>query len=108
MCINALTGLVTWVPFFYQLGPSSVTVLATDQFGDTSQQTFSISVSAAITPLDPFASSNRPFLIAGPIRGGSVASATSGPALASLTNNAVDQFFGSLKAVTYSPASIIQ
>ena len=48
MSINASTGLVTWVPNISQMGSSTVTVLATDQLGGTTQQTFSISVYSAI------------------------------------------------------------
>ena len=55
MSINASTGLVNWVPNVFQTGSSTVTVRATDQFGDTAQQTFSISVSGIATPHNPFA-----------------------------------------------------
>ena len=48
MSINASTGLVTWVPNISQMGSSTVTVLGTDQFGSTTQQTFSVSVYSAI------------------------------------------------------------
>ncbi len=78
MSINASTGLVNWVPNVFQTGSSTVTVLATDQFGDTAQQTFNISVSGVATPYNPFAPTNRGLVIVGPIRGGSIVSATGG------------------------------
>ena len=54
MSINASTGLVTWVPNFFQTGLSNVTVVAADQFGDLAQQTFSVDVSV-FAPYGPFA-----------------------------------------------------
>jgi hypothetical protein len=54
MNINASTGLVTWTPSWHQSGSSIVTVLATDRFGDTTQQTFSISVCHVFSFSDPF------------------------------------------------------
>ena len=59
MSINAATGLVIWVPNVFQTGSSSVTVLATDPSGDTTRQTFSISVSGVFAPYDPFAPTKR-------------------------------------------------
>ena len=79
MSINASTGLVTWVPNVFQKGSKTVTVLARDQFGDTTQQTFSISVSGVSTPYNPFAPTNRRLVIVGPVR----ANWTSAPRAAS-------------------------
>src|SRR5208282_1129827 len=45
MRISASTGLVTWTPTVFQTGSSTVTVLAMDQFGDVTRQTFRITVS---------------------------------------------------------------
>ena len=59
MSINATTGLVTWVPNVFQTGSSSVTVLATDPSGDTTRQTFSISVAGIFALYDPFAPTKR-------------------------------------------------
>jgi hypothetical protein len=58
MSINASTGLVTWVPNVFQTGSDTVTVLATDQFGDTAEQTFSIGVSGSFTISGPIAPTN--------------------------------------------------
>ncbi|MGO9114013.1 MAG: putative Ig domain-containing protein [Thermoguttaceae bacterium] len=66
MGINASTGLVTWVPNVFQTGSSAVTVLARDQYGDTAQQTFSISVSSFFTSDDPFAPMKKGLVIIGP------------------------------------------
>jgi hypothetical protein len=67
MSINAATGLVTWVPNVFQTGSSTVTVLATDQFGDIGEQTFRISVSGVLTPFNPFAPTKRALVILGPL-----------------------------------------
>jgi hypothetical protein len=92
MNIDASTGLITWVPNIFQTGSSTVTVLARDQFGDTAEQRFSISVS---TPFNPFTSASRRLVIVGPVRGGSVVGATSGPKPASLSNDVVGQLLAS-------------
>ena len=93
MSINASTGLITWVPNIFQTGSSTVTVLARDQFGDTAQQSFNITVSGVSTPFNPFASANRRLAAVGPVRGGSVAGAASSPKPASLSNAVVGQLF---------------
>ncbi len=63
MSINVSTGLVTWVPNVFRTGSDIVTVLAKDQFGDTTQQTFSISVSGVFAPYGPIAPTKRGFLV---------------------------------------------
>jgi hypothetical protein len=95
MSINASTGLVTWVPTAVQAGSSTVTVLARDQYGYTTQQTFSVSVSGVSTPYNPFALRNRHPVLVGPARGGAVVGTTSGPTPASLKNSVVDQLLAS-------------
>jgi len=45
-------GSLTWVPTASQTGSNTVTILAKDQFGDMTTQTFSIDVS---DPDNPFA-----------------------------------------------------
>jgi hypothetical protein len=70
MSINASTGLVTWVPNILQMGSSAVTVQARDQFGDTTQQTFSLSVYGPLAPYDPFAPVKRELTIVGPVNRG--------------------------------------
>ena len=54
MSINATTGLVTWSPAIFQMGAHTVTVLATDQFGNTSRQVFTVGVSGASARKNPF------------------------------------------------------
>ncbi len=95
MSINASTGLVTWVPNVFQKGSNTVTVLARDQFGDTMQQTFSISVSGVSTPYNPFAPTNRRLVIVGPVRAELDVGTTSGVQPASLKSNVVDQLLAS-------------
>ena len=58
MSINASTGLITWTPTASQEGTSFVSVAATDQSGDTTQQAFSIDVGGwfglpKLNPLGP-------------------------------------------------------
>jgi hypothetical protein len=95
MSINATTGLITWSPTASQTGSSAVTVFATDQLGNTGQQTFSISVSAALPPPDPFTPGKHHPVIIGPLRHGSVGGAAGGLVCAGLKSNAVDQLLAS-------------
>jgi len=81
MSVNASTGLVTWSPTVLQTGSTAVTVLATDQFGNTVRQAFSISVSGAFSRSNPF----------GPAKQNSLTIDGLWPA--SLKSNALDQFF---------------
>ena len=95
MSINASTGLVTWVPNVFQTGSRTVTVLATDRFGDTTRQTFNISVSGASTPCNPFAPTNQGLVIVGPVRARLVVGATKSSKSATLEYNLVDQLLAS-------------
>ncbi len=83
MSINASTGLVIWSPTAFQTGSSAVTVLATDQFGDTMRQAFSIRVSGDSVLSNPFASVSQNLPTLDSLRH------------AGLKSNAVDQFFAS-------------
>ncbi len=47
-----------------------MTVQARDQFGDTTQQTFSLSVYGPLAPYDPFAPVKRELTIVGPVNRG--------------------------------------
>jgi hypothetical protein len=49
MHIGASTGQVTWTPAVSQLGLNSVTVVAMDQYGNATQQSFTINVLRAFT-----------------------------------------------------------
>ena len=95
MSINAATGLLTWVPTPLQTGSDNVTVVARDQFGDTTQQTFSISVFGVSIPDNPLAPTNRGLIFVGPADYGSVVGTTSGVKPASLKSNVVDQLLAS-------------
>ncbi len=67
MTISASTGLVIWSPTAFKTGSNPVTVLATDQFGDTGQQTFDIDVFGVFTPYDPFGPMKWARVIVGPV-----------------------------------------
>ena len=98
MSVNATTGLVSWVPTTLQTGSDSVTVLARDQLGNLTQQTFSISVSGIAIPYNPFAPTTRGLIIVGPVLPASVVGTKSGPTLLSLNNSAVNQLLASSNA----------
>jgi hypothetical protein len=47
MTINAATGIVSWLPNVFQAGAFSVTIAASDQYGNVNQQLFFVQVAAA-------------------------------------------------------------
>ena len=54
MSIGPTTGLITWLSPASPFGASSVTVLATDQFGQTGRQTYLLAVVARLPVYPPF------------------------------------------------------